>query len=220
MGVKYLALTDVNGFIIVYFIVQRQDQLVMATNSEIFTQFTQAVPWQPSSSWQQPAPQLLPAQTSQWKGVQTNHAVSMTTKNPKVHTSAYSVSAILVWVKANGKKAKVNAILDDGSNETFLNEELASVLGIQEPFQTVQVHVLKNYVETFQSMHVKIEIESVAGNFQKEIEVHTCPRQVTGTYKVEDWDKRKTEWSHLEQCEFPKPAKDGILDLLIGVYNV
>ena len=29
---------------------------------------------------------------------------------------------IPVWVKAQGKKVKVNAILDDASNETFLNE--------------------------------------------------------------------------------------------------
>lgn len=30
---------------------------------------------------------------------------------------------------------KIKAILDDASNETFLNEEVAGVLGIQEPFQ-------------------------------------------------------------------------------------
>jgi len=30
---------------------------------------------------------------------------------------------------------KTNAILDDASNETFLNDEVAGVLGIEEPFQ-------------------------------------------------------------------------------------
>ena len=37
---------------------------------------------------------------------------------------------------------KINAILDDASNETFLNEEVAGVLGLQEPFQKVEAHVL------------------------------------------------------------------------------
>ena len=58
-------------------------------------------------------------------------------------------------------KINVKAILDDASNETFLNEEVAGVLGIREPFKTVKVHVLNNEVETFQSMPVKLTIESV-----------------------------------------------------------
>lgn len=57
-----------------------------------------------------------------------------------------------VWLKANKRKIKVNAILDDASNETFLNEEVAGALGLSEPFETVKVHVLNNEVETFQSM--------------------------------------------------------------------
>ena len=56
------------------------------------------------------------------------------------------------------KKVKVNAILDDVLNETFLNENVANFLG-QERFQTVQVHVLNNSVETFQSMPVKMKRE-------------------------------------------------------------
>jgi hypothetical protein len=66
-------------------------------------------------------------------------------------------------------------------------------------------------------MPVTIEIESVSGGFGKVIEVNTCPHQVTGTYKVEDWEKTKKQWPHLAQCEFPKPAKNGQVDLLIGV---
>ena len=44
-----------------------------------------------------------------------------------------------VWLKANDRKVKVNAILDDGSNETFLNEEVAGVLGLKERYQTVRI---------------------------------------------------------------------------------
>ena len=81
---------------------------------------------------------------------------------------------------------KVNAILDDASNETFLNEEVAGMLGIQEPFQTIKVHVLNNEIETFQSMPVNVTTESVDGQFRKSIDVKTCPRKVTESYKVED----------------------------------
>ena len=66
-------------------------------------------------------------------------------------------------MKVNGRKVKINAILDEASNETFLNEEVAGVLGLQEPFQKVQVHVLNDAVETFQSILLKIEIVSMGG---------------------------------------------------------
>ena len=78
-------------------------------------------------------------------------------------------------------KKKINALLDDASNKTFLNE-VAGVLGLQEPFQKVQVHVLNDTVETFQSMLLNIGIESVDWQFSKEISVKTCPQKVTGNY--------------------------------------
>ena len=55
-------------------------------------------------------------------------------------------------MKANGRKVKIDAILDDVSKETFLNEEVAGVLGLKEPFQKVQVYVLNDTVDTFQSI--------------------------------------------------------------------
>ena len=148
----------------------------------------------------------------------TKHTHSSVNKGKKTET--YSLRTVPVWLKANKRKVKVNAILDDASNETFLNEEVAGVLGLCEPFQTVKVHVLNNEVETFQSMPVKLTIESVDGQFAKEISVKTCPKKVTGNYVVEDWSQSKDNWEHLRNCEFAKPAKDGMIDLLIGVDNV
>ena len=68
-------------------------------------------------------------------------------------------------------------------------------------------------------MPVKLTIESVDGQFAKEINVKTCPKKVTGNYTVEDWSQSKDAWEHLKNCEFSKPAKDGFVDLLIGVDN-
>ncbi len=107
-----------------------------------------------------------------------------------------SLKTVPVWLKKNNRKVKVNAILDDASNKTFLNEEGAGMLGIQEPFQTVKVHVLNNEVETFQSMPVNVTIESVDGQFSKSIDIKTCPRKVTGNYKMEDWRDSKKNWNH------------------------
>lgn len=34
--------------------------------------------------------------------------------------------------------------------------------------------------------------------------------------KLKDYQEK---WPHLAQCDFPKPAKDGMVDILSGVYN-
>ena len=112
---------------------------------------------------------------------------AITTHNPRRFNEAYLLRTIPVWVKVEGRKVKVNAILNDASNESFLNEEVAGALGLKESHQTVKVHVLNNSVETFQIMPLKIEIESVNDQFTKEIEVKTCPRSVTGNYQVKNW---------------------------------
>ena len=122
-------------------------------------------------------------------------------------------------MKANGRKVKINAILDDASNETFLNEAVAGILGLQEPFEKFQVYVINNTVENFQSMPIKIEIETVHGKFSKEISTKTCPQKVTGNYNVVKWNDHQNKWLHLTQCNFPKPANDGLVDLLIGIDN-
>lgn len=111
----------------------------------------------------------------------------------------------------------MNAILDDASNETFLNEEVAGALGLKESYKIVKVHVLNNSVVTFQTMLLKVEIESVNGQFPKDIEVKTCTRNVTGNYQVENWNANKGKWRHLAQCDFASPAKDGLVDLLMYV---
>ena len=115
---------------------------------------------------------------------------------PRAHTAtskqetvseAYSLRTVPVWLKANDRKVKVNAILDDGSNETFWNEEVAGILGLKEGYQTVTVNVLNNEVETFQSMPLEVTVESLDGEFSGGIKVKTCPQWVTRNYKAENW---------------------------------
>ena len=146
-------------------------------------------------------------------------AVTLTSCNAQTPTESYSFRTVPVWMKANGRKVKINAILDDASNETFLNEAVAGILGLQEPLEKVQVYVFNDTVETFQSMPIKIEIESVDGRFSKEISAKTCPQKVTGNYRVVNWNDHENKWLNLTQCNFPKTANDRLVDLLIGIDN-
>ena len=48
-------------------------------------------------------------------------------------------------------------------------------------------------------------------------EMSTCPRNVTGSYQAVNWNLYKDQWSYLSSIEFPEPARDPIVDILIGV---
>ena len=97
----------------------------------------------------------------------------------------------------------------------FLNEDVTGVLGIQELYEKVKVHILNDSIETFESMPVTVQM----ANFLKEIQVRTCPRNITGNYRVKDWSVYQSRWPHLSPCCFPKPARDGTVDMLIEVDN-
>ena len=135
------------------------------------------------------------------------------------HSSSELVSlrTVPVWIKGNGNKVKVNAVLDDASTGTFLNEEIAFALGLQSTYERVTMRVLNETVESFDTMPLEITLESVDGQTSMTLNAHTCPRNVTGSYQAVNWNLYKGQWSYLSSIKFPQPAKDPIVDILIGV---
>ena len=134
----------------------------------------------------------------------------------KVSVKSLSFRTISVWLKANGKKIKVNAVLDDASSASYMNEDVAGVLGLSVPYEPVAVQVVNNKVETFDSMPVKLMLESSDGNVKTPFSAFTCPRQITGKYKVVEWKRHQASWPHLQVCNFPETAFDPVVDVLIG----
>jgi hypothetical protein len=63
-------------------------------------------------------------------------------------------------------------------------------------WQTVGIQVLNDSMETFKSMPLEVEIESDNRQFTKTIQVQTCPRAVTGSYRVVDWNLYQKNWPH------------------------
>ncbi len=97
-----------------------------------------------------------------------------------------------------------------------MNEEVAGALGLSVPYEPVIVQVLNDSVETFDSMPVDVSLESCDGNVEVQFSVFTCPRQITGKYRVVHWRRHQKRWPHLQVCNFPEVAADTIVDVLIG----
>ena len=65
-------------------------------------------------------------------------------------------------------------------------------------------------------MPVELVLESGDGNVQVPFQAFTCPRQITGNYKVVDWKRHQQRMTHLQVCNFPEPTADQLVDVLIG----
>lgn len=66
----------------------------------------------------------------------------------------------------NGKKIKVNAVLNNASTVSYVHEEVAGALGLSATYQKVSVNVVSKNVETFDSMPVSFTLESCDGNLR------------------------------------------------------
>ena len=65
-------------------------------------------------------------------------------------------------------------------------------------------------------MSVNVSLESCDGSVEAQSSVFTCPRQITGRYRVIDWQCHQKRSPHLQVCNFPEAAADSMVDVLIG----
>ena len=71
---------------------------------------------------------------------------------------------------------EVNALLEDTSTKMNLNSDVAAELGLQGNCQRVTVNELNGRTETFETMPVEFETESLDGSFIRRISAFTTDR--------------------------------------------
>ena len=121
-----------------------------------------------------------------------------------------------VLLKNGDRCVKVNALLDDASTQTYVNKDIAAVLGISGKPGSVNVYVLNGQAKTFTFNPITVELGSVDGDVSITTSAYTANR-VTGNMAVIDWNQFKLEWPHLRNIAFPLSATRPIVDVLIGI---
>ena len=72
----------------------------------------------------------------------TDEHSHITTLTSAQYQEFVSLRTVPVWLSAKGKKIKVNAVLDDASTVSYVNEEVAGALGLSATYEKVTVNVL------------------------------------------------------------------------------
>ena len=93
-----------------------------------------------------------------------------------------SLRTVPIIVENGSKSLKINALLDDGSTQTYLNADIAEKLGLHEEIRKSQVNVINGTVATFETAPVELILKSMDGQVNTVIEAFTI-NDVAGDLK-------------------------------------
>ena len=147
-----------------------------------------------------------PVVSSITEGKASSEVMTMVTQN---HSRAEYVGlrTVLVVLKNEDRWMTVNALLADASTKTYINTDVATELGLKGNQEQVTVNVLNGQLETFETMPVIFELESVNGKVKMKVSAYTTNR-VPGHMTVVDWNRSKNNVHILRMSIFSCPRLD------------
>ena len=110
----------------------------------------------------------------------------------------------------------INALLDDGSTRSYVNEDVAECLGLEGEPVSLCVRLLNDTTANLRSRSVQVNLESYDGHVRKTTTAQTTKR-VTGNMRAINWALEKKRWPYLRGINFPSLGTRPIIDMLIGL---
>ena len=110
------------------------------------------------------------SKTSLMEGEEQQNTSFVATKCQKL--GCISLQTVPVIVENGSKSLIINALLDDGSTQTYLNADIAAKLGLHGDISKSQVSVINGAVATFETAPVEFRLRSMNG------QVNTCNRSI------------------------------------------
>ena len=121
-----------------------------------------------------------------------------------------------VWlIGSEGQSIQVNAFLDDGSDSTYVRDDIVTALGLKTDEQTLRLTTLTESCMSLKSKKVSLTIKSLNGETQSIVEAWTLYEMCQGL-SIPDWNQHKDKWKHLKNIPFPKAPGRNTIDILIG----
>jgi len=136
-----------------------------------------------------------------------------TTKAPEP-AKYLALRTVRVVVKNGEQRMIVNALLDEESTRTYINGDVAAELGLEGSTQRIKVNVLNGEEDSFETMPVEIDLQSIDGKTCARISSFTAI-QVTGNIRPVNWKGQLGKWKHLQGVNFPNLGPRPVIDMLI-----
>ncbi|KAL9968821.1 hypothetical protein ACROYT_G020955 [Oculina patagonica] len=121
----------------------------------------------------------------------------------------------VLLVGPEGQAIKVNAFLDDGSDSTYVRDDIITALGLVANERNLKLSTLTDSCVPLKSKKVTLTIKSLDGETQSTVEAWTLQEMCQGL-SIPDWNQHKIKWDHLKNIAFPKIPGKRTIDILIG----
>ena len=123
---------------------------------------------------------------------------------------------LLIVNPGNGKRMKINALLDDGcTTSALVSERVSAELGLVGPTTWNTTEGVGGKVTRFRTILTIIEVCSLESPFWRKLPAQVM-RRPAGTYKAVDWRPFLSRFHHLAGVEVLPPEGTGEIDLLLG----
>ncbi|PFX14814.1 hypothetical protein AWC38_SpisGene21000 [Stylophora pistillata] len=120
-----------------------------------------------------------------------------------------------VWlIGSEGQRVQVNAFLDDGSDSTYVRDDIATALDLKAKAQTPTLTTLTDSCIPLTGKTVSLTIKSIDGEAQAIVEAWTL-NEMCQDLSIPDWNEHKIKWEHLKNIPFPKAPGRKTIDTLI-----
>ena len=111
--------------------------------------------------------------------------------NTRQKMKLIALRTVPVILKNGEKKIHVNCLLDEGSDTTYVNEDVVETLGLQGSKTNIEVKVANDDTVSFMSSTFQIGLESMDGRADTEITARTS-KKICGD-EVGKLDKTETQ---------------------------
>ena len=93
---------------------------------------------------------------------------------------------------SEGQKIKVNAFLDDGSDSTYVRDDVVTALGLDAEERNLRLSTVTESCVPLKSKKVTLTIKSIDGETQSTVEAWTLQEMCRGL-TIPGWNKHKVK---------------------------
>ena len=116
---------------------------------------------------------------------------------------------------SEGQSIQVNAFLDDGSDSTYVRDDIVTALGLKTDERTLRLTTLTESCTSLKKQESLADDKESQWETQSTVEAWTLNEMCQGL-SIPDWNQHKVKWQHLRNIPFPKAPGRKTIDILIG----
>ena len=146
------------------------------------------------------------------------HTLTVVTNEEKSNGEArrwLSLRTIPVILCNGQRKIEVNALLDDASTISYISTKVKNELGLVGRTNNFPVSVIGGKDQILDATEVFMTLRDVKETLSRNFRALALDN-VVGDMKVIEWCKRKNDWHHLKNINFPVAIRRQVVDVLIG----